>query len=184
MNNYNRIYRCILGFAIILLLLTCNAKSKNTAIEKSECEPNFEFNAIEHYKIEIEAGSVYKDEVNKEFSEEEIMFVNLVENNYPTETSELFALNDLQKLGFSKKNLSRDRFKYISNIFCQNRQVIHTKFCLPVYRDILIFKKENEITGFAKICFTCNQSYIVKIDEGFINYDFTINFQRLSELLQ
>ncbi len=33
--------------------------------------------------------------------------------------------------------------------------------CAPEYRDILIFKKNEKISGVAKICLSCSQFYLI-----------------------
>ena len=33
--------------------------------------------------------------------------------------------------------------------------------CAPQYRDILVFKKKNQISGIAKICLSCHQFYLI-----------------------
>ena len=35
------------------------------------------------------------------------------------------------------------------------------KACAPEYRDILVFRKNNEISGIAKICLSCGQLYFI-----------------------
>ncbi len=53
--------------------------------------------------------------------------------------------------------------------------------CAPVYRDILIFKKEGKVTAVAKICLSCYKNYIVTATKAFINSE--INYKKTHQLL-
>ena len=37
---------------------------------------------------------------------------------------------------------------------------VSVAICAPVYRDILVFKKDNKVSAIAKVCFGCNQNLL------------------------
>ncbi len=56
-------------------------------------------------------------------------------------------------------------------------------FCLPVFRDILIFKKRHKVIGIVKICFGCEKAVIVGSQANTIGFGQDGDFQKLKKLL-
>ena len=56
--------------------------------------------------------------------------------------------------------------------------------CIPVFRDILIFKKNNKSIGIAKICFECEKSHIVGTNKNIENFGQCGDFSKLMNILK
>ena len=70
-------------------------------------------------------------------------------------------LNYFQKYGFEKQKIDLSKFESVKDIFqLKKHERLDLYRCLPVYRDILIFKNKNQIIGTAKICFSCDEHVI------------------------
>jgi hypothetical protein len=82
----------------------------------------------------------------------------------------------LKKYGYTRTTLDSSVCMNIDSILIQkpHPEVSYLTECSPVYRDILIFKKDKKITGIAQICFSCDQFYFVGNvikSEGFGQYE-------------
>jgi hypothetical protein len=74
---------------------------------------------------------------------------------------------DLTKI-YEKINVKKEDYSVLKNIFCETKKNNATfKYdCLPIYRDVLIFRKKSKITGFIKICFSCNHYNLIVNDSA------------------
>ena len=131
------------------------------------CSPNkesyFDFDQVDYYSIK-------KD--NKEFRERydcntgvesEDFGCDIVNSYRPTSIGDTTFIDSLVHLNYSKTELDSAKFDDLRLIFSVTDPPFVNTYnaCAPIYRDILIFKKRNKITGMAKICFECEQHYIV-----------------------
>jgi hypothetical protein len=70
-------------------------------------------------------------------------------------------------LGYAKWEIHPGTFREIHKLLFEqlsngaSEQEVYSSLCLPVLRDILIFRQDNRIVRFAKLCFSCDQSIIV-----------------------
>jgi len=68
----------------------------------------------------------------------------------------------LVEMGFSKHTLSTSHLTQVQSIFSLKEiQLIEPSYCGAVFRDVLVFYKNNEITGLAKLCFSCGHHVMV-----------------------
>lgn len=56
-------------------------------------------------------------------------------------------------------------------------------FCIPIYRDILIFKKNNSVVGISKVCFDCNMNYTLGSKTDVEIYNNSNDYEKLEKLL-
>lgn len=119
---------------------------------------NFEFDEAIHYSITDKQIDeiINKDTLNN--------FDAIFMGDYPT--------NIYNEKLFSLKSLL---------LFEINPKLYGTvSACAPSYRDIIILKKDNKISGIAKICFECEQYYFIGNSFYFSDFD---EYDDLKELL-
>lgn len=90
---------------------------------------------------------------------------------YPDSVSRPNFESDLLSYSFIKTELSKEKKKEVEKIFTQ-KDSIQTTFsgCIPMYRDVFVFTRNDSITGIAKVCFGCGVAhfYGTKVDtKGF-----------------
>ncbi len=76
-------------------------------------------------------------------------------------TDSSFA-NRLEERGFAKYALRKNQVRKLKllsrmNFLSDGR----TKKCIPIFRDILVFKKEDKTNAIAMVCFECNKQWII-----------------------
>jgi uncharacterized protein YktA (UPF0223 family) len=162
----------------VLLLIIC-------VLNFSSCSNNFfDFDEVEHYRKEITDNEIFKLYEESEKTGNRIVFLDIVENDYPENIVENFG-DVLRKNGFNKTVLSKSAHKQINNLFSENMCFYNTMpACIPIYRDIIIFKKKHKTVGIAKICFDCELSYIIGTDKKVKNFGQCGDYEKLRKMLE
>ena len=144
----------------------------------------FDFDEIEYYHSDIsmeQISPMYKDENKSEYAER---FLNVVEEDYPNNVDENFS-KILKEIGYKKVTVRKEKYAEINKIFSEQTCFSRVETsCIPVYRDILIFKKEKRTIGIAKICFQCLQSHIVGTEKDVFDFGQCGDFENLKKLLK
>ena len=79
---------------------------------------------------------------------------------------------------------SDEIIKAIDEIFTEKKHAEYYEFaCIPIFRDVLIFKNKSKVVGIAKICFTCNNSVIVGTNANTEEFGMSGDYEKLSEIL-
>jgi hypothetical protein len=135
---------------VLLLFLILSCKSK-------EEKMFFDFDSVEYY-------SLYKNK-EKEIIEnnrkgiKDSILNNTLYSEFPDTLDNDVFYKTVNSNSFSKFKLSQEDIQYLKDdIFHEKlsfKMFELNKACAPEYRDILIFKKNNEISGIAKICLSC-----------------------------
>lgn len=128
-------------------------------VDRGTCRPFFQYDAVEYYSIEFSDVdlSVLEEKEKKTRKEERLLDVLIEE--YSDSLIDSKHLKGLQGLGFTKHELGAGQIDALRSIFCERvYDEFETTSCSAVWRDILLFKKQGELTGTAKICFECDQS--------------------------
>jgi len=141
-------------FLLLFLILSCKSKEEKMF---------FDFDNVEYY-------SLYKNE-EKEIIEnnrkgiKDSILNNILYSELPDKLDDNVFYKTINSNGFSKFELSQKDIEYLKNDVFLEKFSLNVfqlnKACAPEYRDILVFKKNNEISGIAKICFSCGQFYII-----------------------
>jgi hypothetical protein len=149
----------------VALLFGCNRKEKNSEQpnliqEGFLCSgEHIIFDSIEHYKItEVEHASI--ESKNLKTSNDKKMLL-ITDSFLPNNLLDSIIKSDLLSLGFKTKKISLEDYKHLCDLFQENYQYADSTACSPRFRDLLVFKKQREITGFAKICFQCGHSIVL-----------------------
>ena len=156
---------------LIVIFFGCNNSSKTEIkkkeVIKKELKPFYISDKIDHYYLDISDFSVY-DIIRKDtIVKDQIKLSNLLAGNYPKTIAEPNFESDLLKFHFVKTELTKEKKKEVENIFIQNDSLpSDVASCIPKYRDIFIFKRNNSIIGIAKICNGCGESQFLgtKVD--------------------
>lgn len=172
---------------LIVIFVSCNNSNKTVVkkekekvvddfhevewIERKEFKPFFTSDKIDHYYLNISDDNVLKILGGDTIVNNRKRLSMILANYYPDSISQPHFEDDLIKYNFVKTELSQRKKKEVEGIFTQ-KDSIQMVFsgCIPMYRDIFIFKRNDSITGIAKICFGCGMAhfYGTKVDtEGF-----------------
>jgi hypothetical protein len=179
-----------LSVICLLTLLACNnqADTQKSVQPKTAdnvaCKPYYQFDKIEHYFLIIEEDKLWKIEEKKTKTAKEKRQLELLIQYTPDKLSDTIILKDIEKIDFVKKEVPVDKFKKINEIFCQRKHnEVYALACIAIYRDILVFKKENKIIGTAKLCFSCDQSVITGTKLNTEEFGQSGDYKKLFQLL-
>ena len=165
---------------LLLLVISCNntnVKKEHIAIvkekitTKKELKKFYDSDKIEHFYLDISEENVDKMLRKRNRNEDQNNLIGLLCSFYPKTISEPNFEANLVKYKFVKTELKEKKRKEVEDIFTQ-KDSAQTEFssCVPYYRDVFIFKKNDSIVGIAKVCFGCGVSRFLgsKVDtEGF-----------------
>ncbi len=91
----------------------------------------------------------------------------------------------LEQVGYRKEVMASAKFKEIDGIFMEKQTSENlATACIPVYRDILVFKKEGKVTGVAKICFSCGAYQIKGTTAHTANFGQDGDYGKLERILR
>ena len=94
-------------------------------------------------------------------------------------------LNKLESIGYVKKQIDTSKYKSIDEIFTEQYVSFWSGApCIAVYRDILVFKKYEKITGIAKVCFGCGAIDILGTPANTENFGQNGDYDTLLEILR
>jgi hypothetical protein len=144
-------------YSIVLLLfviLSCKSKEEKMF---------FDFDSVDYYSL-----NKSKEEAMEENNSKSIdngIFDKIFFDNYPEKVNNDVFNKTINSDGFSKFELSQKDIEHLRNdIFLEKSslKILENVYaCSPQYRDILVFKKNTEISGVAKICLSCSQFYLI-----------------------
>lgn len=170
---------------MLLTLVSCKSQQDKTNSKiAGECLPYFEYDDVDHFSIKIEEDSVWslKEREVKSVSEKKLL--DLLQDDLH-DISDTVMLMDLPGMGFEKKKIPREKFSQLDQLFCErSHEEISASTCIPIYRDILLFKNHNRITGFARLCFDCDQSNLIGSNRDTKTFGQAGEFAALSRMLE
>lgn len=174
--------KIIASLIIASILFGCGEKEKNHFFS--------DFNSIEHYSFPKEYDdSVYSFAMapcDTTFNEIENIWCEIIFNKKKSiEEFEPF-LNGLISSGFSLETYSeQEKLDQLNNAFTPAEPKMYDMYeCAPVYRDILVFKKDNKIKGVAQICFQCEKSNFIGAAEDIGHFMGTEKFNELERAIK
>lgn len=180
------------SYALILLLLAvgCNTKQKPSRIHITEPthivsgEYYFDFNSVSHYSTQITEEELFDIEGIPNLSEEQRLKLDIILFDVPKEITDTLFIRRLSKIGFVERHLNKSQEDSIREIFKEKKpeEVLATT-CVAIYRDLLIFKKEENVTGIAKICFDCLKSDIIGAEVSTLAFGQSGDYNRLIRIL-
>ena len=149
------------------ILLITNSTNNINKYKTEECSNTlFEYDLIEYYNID---SADFNDDIlnHKDTVKRKIL------NDYFTDINDSISLKHINKY-YKKRELNKRTSKFIKSYICKKKINLNNEFseCLPIFRDILILKKQTKIVGIIKICFECNLSNI--ISSKYNSYTFNV----------
>ncbi|WP_080777726.1 hypothetical protein [Chryseobacterium phocaeense] len=191
----------ILNLRLLLITITCffvgckkAEQSSNTTQQSDQSVEQefipkyrklyFDYDGIDHYHISIDEGSVMALDTIPNRSKEDQLKLDLIINKTPRNINDTEFIKSLEKIGFKKSAIPSHNFKKINEIFIEKTVSENIEYaCVPVYRDILIFKKKEKNIGIAKICFDCHQKQITGTKANIENFGQDGDYERLQQIL-
>ena len=185
-----------------LLLLSCSTKQTNynqplnkeeeTKVAKDTTQtkviigkPFFNFNNVTHYQSKAKKSVellLIEDTVLSH--KDSILALTHCEPQIK-KLSDSTLIKKLIPSGFKKHPAKIEHIKSLKSIFSlKNKEGSWAALCTPIYRDYLIFRSNNKITGIAIICFTCQQYNIIGNNTPITNFGSDGDFNKLRQLLQ
>ncbi|MFL9833476.1 hypothetical protein [Chryseobacterium terrae] len=153
---------------ILFILFNCKDSNQNFNNLKPSKKPQptkikygkkfFDYNKLDHYHIDREDDSVLDLYENQNKSTLDKFKYEVITGETPNTINDLKFLKFIEKIGYSKKYIDPSNFEILDKIFVEKPEENMTvASCIPIFRDILIFKKNEKVTGMMKICFSCHQ---------------------------
>ncbi len=169
MKNFS-INQMMICFVLLLLitsyLFITGSKIDINKYEIEECNKTiFEYDLIEYYNSDIDEfkGSVLSqnDTINGKLLND--CFFEMKDSIYLERVDRFFI----------EKKLNFKTIKFIQSYVCQSKTNANTEYheCMPIFRDLLIFKKQSKIVGIIKICFECDFANFVSAEHSSLNFN-------------
>ncbi|MFT5819864.1 MAG: hypothetical protein ACI8ZM_001089 [Crocinitomix sp.] len=150
----------------------------------------FDFDEVMYYHTDIDeqydAGPAYlknENDLNDTFPDRQKLDL-ILSDSYPKSLTDSLFFNDLPKYNYVLNLIEKPHHIAIKSMFCPtNSNDKSIDMCMPLYRDILVFKNNDKIVGLAKICFSCSQIYLLNQNEVPFGLWFDLNYRKLSQFL-
>lgn len=170
---------------ILILLTITNIIISCNEVKSEDQLSQFDFDTVELYST-IKKDSIISNINKKRFTnltQDEKLYLDILEKNVPTNfADESFVLN-LEKLKFKKRVFDKSKLKEFKKIFSKKFcYKIQENGCTPMYRDIYIFRKNNQITGIAKVCFQCQIVYFISKNYNWQRFGECENYKLLEQI--
>ncbi|WP_449401287.1 hypothetical protein [Chryseobacterium wanjuense] len=144
----------------------------------------FEYDQIDYYQIDFHEDQITELDNNQKNSKAGKLKYELIVDETPKDINDLEFLNYMSKIGYLKKKIDKLKFKEIDKIFVEKTASnSYTAACIPVFRDILVFKKHGKVIGVVKICFACHQYRVVGTNANTDNFGSDKDYDQLGKIL-
>ncbi len=161
------------------IIISCNNIKDNKQLSL------FTFDHVEHYSTG-KTNPIFSNINRKEYqnlTDEENFYLDFVGGNIPTKLTDKTFITNLNKLKFKKRIIEKSKLKELKEIFnvefCNELQ---DNGCIPMYRDIYVFKKNDQISGIAKVCFSCQIIDFTSNNYNWIRFGECDSYNRLKKI--
>ena len=165
--------RFILFFGLTIIIhFGCGSKTGKTF---------FDYDEIVHYTNDFDAYKLNELYDNQSKTGIDSLKLNVITGKIPQTISDQSFIDKLGDIGYSRRKVDKTKFLEIDKIFIEKTvdENLATS-CVSIYRDILLFKKQNKVVGVAKICFECLDSQIVGTTANTENFGQDGDYKRLA----
>lgn len=151
---------------VVFAFLTISCKEKGPSYDSQEDinkkitqnKPFFDFDEVIHYEFPIPTKE-YEDLILVETLSEKGKFLSILLGDPCPETHEekIRFKEAIESVDKVENNINPKYYNKLRNQIFSEKKCDDTwaYACVPIYRDIFIFKKNKKETGMAKICFEC-----------------------------
>ena len=150
---------------LLLIILSCKSTEENAF---------FDFDSVKYYSLNKNKEKELIENNRKGIKDS--ILNNILYSEFPDKLDNGVFYKTINFNGFSKFELSQKDVEYLRNdVFVKKVSLMmfeSVKACAPEYRDILIFKKNDKISGLAKICISCGQFYFISSKKEIQTEDF------------
>lgn len=155
-----------------------------TMIIKAYHKPYFDFDEIDHYFLNISRETLSEIEQKKTKTYLKEKQSNWLRQYGPDSLPDAEIDYELTFAGYVKKEVPSAVFPVINDIFCERpHEPGPASGCIPEFRDILLFKKEKQLVGLAKICFTCHKHSIIDTNLNTSEFGQSGDYEKLFNIL-
>src|SRR5690606_26687973 len=163
---------------ISLLFWSCNNSKEQIS------QSFFYFDEVIHYSLEESAFSEIMKKTSSENNDNKLA-KNVIIGNYPKDLTNFNLETELIELKYSSSIIDKSKHNKINSLFSESdcSDDVETA-CEPIYRDIIIFKKRNQVIGVAKICVECHKHYIIGTEKSTDNFGECGKYDQLYELVK
>ena len=170
---------------LCFVLISCVIQQSKVPLKK---ETNFalgeneivKFDEIYYYKIDKSFDEFYLSNHHK--SKKRKAIYDIVYGNTPRTVSDTLFVKDLEKYHYDKVVLDASKYQKIAKIYAYG-SIKYDVACKVIFRDILVFKKNNKIVGISKICFGCGWETTFFNQKSYYNLISMNKFDELENLL-
>ncbi|WP_118972054.1 hypothetical protein [Taibaiella koreensis] len=108
----------------------------------------------------------------------------VIEGGIPRDITDTAFIARLKEMGYSPRPLKQSAFPEIDALFSEkDASDASVTSCIRIYRDVLIFRKHNKVTGIAKICFECGDYNFNGTQTSTESFGSPNDYERLYHLL-
>jgi len=133
-----------------------NKETQKTQDTPAQNTPVFLFDSIIHYSIAIEEDTLWGIERISDKTKEQRGLIEIVLHEKLDTLLDTTVLNHLPNLGFTKRHLTNEKTEVLRKVFtAQHMKAAEAPACVPIFRDILVFRLNSKTTGVMKLCFDC-----------------------------
>ncbi len=178
---------------ILILMMSCNSSAPQKADANAQLDTQkivvgkkfFDYDAIDYYLYDFDEAEIDMLYENQSKSLIDSFKNGIVLEDIPNSLNDLEFIKYLPKIGYTKKTIDSSMFNAIDQIFVEKFNTYNVATaCIYIYRDILIFKKNDQVIGTAKICFSCMANQIKGSAAMIDNFGQEGDYDRLGELLR
>ena len=182
----------IITLLISSMFIACNYLPNNnqvvvqdSIVNDSVCKPYFEFDEIEFYTINVFSDTLATIALKENRIPQDTLFEDILTLGHLTSLQDSIIVNQLVKLGFKKLIMPDSTHQQMREIFCERKHDSSYAYsCIPLYRDIFVFRQNGRISGIAKICFGCKQSTITGTNCNTEDFGQSGDFDKLKEIVR
>ncbi|MBD3905661.1 hypothetical protein NAL32_14535 [Chryseobacterium sp. Ch-15] len=188
----------IIPLFLFLAIISCIDKKQSNTLNdnKKEHQVNslpktkhgklfFDYNELDHYYIDTSDSTVLSLYNSQDKSKTDKIRYEVIVGETPNNITDQEFLKFIKKIGYSKNEVDSTKFKALNKIFVEKpEEDMEARACSPVYRDILIFKKDKKVNGIVKICFNCHQYRIFGTNANTQNFGSNTDYFQLKDLLK
>jgi len=174
-----KIIKIINTLFYLTLITSCNTKIDN------KNNSYFYFDELEYYHKDISDNDVLSEYKKSELPNYDKDYLKILENEYPINLNDSLFIQKIIKFGYKKKKVEKSNINQINQIFSKKKCTkLTANGCIPIYRDILIFKQNGKTVGVAKVCFDCNMAYIIGSKQNWDYFGECGDYEKLKKILK